>query len=231
VTFDKVRRMTRLLAPALVVVLAACAGDKDAPAAAKAGEPAAGAAAEAPKPKSNVKKFTSTVPYGKHVACADLVDGAKFGETIGDVVGEVKDKSTTNLDATSVCVFIRGGERPSDAEQQRAFKKNGMKLGVLPGDELCTLTTYCSYPANLEEFKQKCEDQGHREDNTLGLFSCVREYQRADKYAYTYRTIDPETQCTFEVMGGPSVTDEALVQRCMRAALETIGSEHLKKFD
>jgi hypothetical protein len=211
----------RLLA---LFILAACSGEKDA-----APAPAPTAAPTA-KARSNVKKFESPVPYGKHVACADLVDGARFGTQIGDQIGEVKDKSNSNSSATSVCSFIRAGAPPTSDAQLKAYKKNAMKLGTLPGDEYCTLTAFCSYPADLEEFKKKCETEGGREDTSLGQFACVKEYQRASDYAYTYRAIDPETQCIFEVMGGPSVTDEALVQNCTRAALETITPDNIKKF-
>jgi hypothetical protein len=218
--------MTRRLLPALLFVLASgCAGEKQE-------EPAAEAPPAEKKKRSNVKKFEAPVPYGKQVACADLVgDGARFAEYIGDAIGEIKDKNSTNKEATSVCAFMRAGTPPSNDAQLKAFQKSGMKLGVLPGDEFCTVTAYCSYPAELEQFKKKCQDDGHREDNSLGQFACVREYQRAAEYAYTYRAIDAETQCIVEVMGGPSVTDESLVQNCTRAALETIVPESIAKHD
>jgi hypothetical protein len=213
-----------------VLAVAAACGKSDEPPASKPAEGGEGGSA-APgtekKKRSNVKKFVAPVPYGKQVACANLVDAAKFATYIGDELGEVKDKSDSNLEATSVCAFFRAGTPPSEKEQQRAFNKNAMKLGVLPGDEYCTLTAFCSYPAELEEFKKKCQADGHREDGSLGQFACVREYQRASDKAFTYRVIDAETQCIFEVMGGPSVTDETLVQNCTRAALETIGPQNI----
>jgi hypothetical protein len=219
-------------APALVVAVLvfACSTDKPTPTAAEGDSKAVEGADKPKKKRSNVKHFVSPVPYGKQVACADLVDGAKFATFIGDEVGEVKDKNKNNAEATAVCGFIRAGAPPTTDAQLRAFKKNGMKLGVLPGDELCTVTAYCSYPADLDEFKKKCQADGHREDSSLGTFACVKEFQRAEAFAYTYRVIDAETQCIYEVMGGPSVTDEALVQSCTRAALETIGPENIKKF-
>jgi hypothetical protein len=203
----------------LATLLAACASkDEPAPATEKPAET---------KPRSNVKKFEPPVPYGKHIACASLVDGAKFATYIGDAVGEVKDRSSSKGEAPSVCAFMRAGTPPSNDAQLRAFKKNAMKLGVLPGDEFCTVTAFCSYPVDPEAFKKKCQDEGHREDMSVGQFACVKESQRAEAYAYTYRAIDADTQCIFEVMGGPSVTDETLVQNCTRAALETITGDRL----
>ena len=34
----------------------------------------------------------------------------------------------------------------------------------------------------------------------LGTPACVHRTQRADEFAYTYRIIDPDTKCVFEVM-------------------------------
>jgi hypothetical protein len=215
----------RSLAIAIALTLSTAACGKDD---AKSDQPAA--KPEAKKKHSNVIKFESPVPYGKHVACPDLVDGAKFATYIGDEVGEVKDRSSSNAEATSVCSFMRAGTPPSSNDQLRSAQKNALRLGVLPGDEFCTVTAFCSYPANPEEFKKKCDGEGKRENHDLGQFACVQEFQRASEYAYTYRVIDPETKCIFEVMGGPSVTDESLVQNCTRAALETIGPENIKKF-
>jgi hypothetical protein len=207
----------------LVLSIGCSSSGDDAPA------PTAAKPAATEKKRSNVTRFVSPVPYGKHVACADLIDGTRFATYLGDAIGEVKDRSKSNGEATSVCAIMRGGTPPKSDAQLRAYKKNAMKLGVLPGDEVCTVTAFCSYPTDPEAFKAKCEAQGQREDTSIGQLACVRESQRADAYAYTYRTIDAETQCLFEVMGGPSVTDEALVQSCTRAALETIGPENLKK--
>lgn len=206
------------------LALVACAGDKEP---APAAQPAA--AAETPKKKSNVKTFTSPVPLGKQVACADLVDGAAFATYLGGEIKEVVDRNKSNREATAACAFIKGGTPPSTRQQERQFSKD-MKLGVLPGDEICTVTALCSYPVDLEDFKKKCEAQGNQESQALGQFACVRQTQRADQYAYTYRMIDAETQCIFEVMGGPSVTDETIVQLCSKAALETITPEAIKKF-
>jgi hypothetical protein len=182
------------------------------------------------KPRASVKKFEAPVPYGKQIACADLLDPARMGEAIGDAIGEVKDRSSSNREATAACAFMRAGTAPTNNAQLKAFNKNSMRLGVLPGDEYCTVTAFCAYPAEPQGFKKKCKDEGHREDESIGQFACVKEFQRANEYAYTYRTIDADTQCILEVMGGPSVTDEALVQNCTRSALEQIGPEQIKKF-
>jgi hypothetical protein len=211
--------MSRVL-PLLLALTFACG--KDEPPSAAAPPPAE------KKPRTNVKTFEAPVPYGQQIPCAQLVKAADFVSYLGEgtEIGEVKDRSSSNKEATSVCAFLRGGTPVASTTQARQVKKNGI-LGVLPGDEYCTVTAMCSYPAELEDLKKTCRAQGLREDDSLGQWACVRETQRATEFAYTYKVIDPDTHCIFEVMGGPSVTNEALVQGCTRAALETIGPEDL----
>jgi hypothetical protein len=50
----------------------------------------------------------------------------------------------------------------------------------------------------------------------------VHASQRGTENAYTYKLTHPPTKCLLEVMGGPSVTDESLVQNCTRAAIEDL---------
>lgn len=178
---------------------------------------------------SNVVKITTAVPYGKHVACTDLIpDPAPYAAAIGGEIGEVRDRGKSNSEATAVCALIRAGEPPKTDMELETLAEKYQKLGVLPGDEYCTVTAYCSLATDTERFKEKCEKDGRRVGVIDGQVACVRETQRGVEYAYTYRVIDPDTKCVLEVMGGPSVTDEALVQGCTSAALTTISTDNLK---
>ena len=182
---------------------------------------------ETPKSK-NVIKVDVTVPAGKKVDCTDFLDPEKIGAHLGDVV-RLQDRAKSNVEATAVCGVIRDGEPPASAAKYDD-KKRGQVLGVLPGDEYCTITLYCSLPMDEKQFRERCEEKGHSSNRELDQFACVQESQRAAKYAYTYRTIHAPTNCVVEVMGGPSVTDEPLVQNCTRAALEQITPAGLKNF-
>lgn len=179
---------------------------------------------------SNIVTIRTAVPYGKQVSCADVIDPSLFSKHIGDKIGEVKDRAKSNSESSLSCGLIRAGDPPKTDAQLRRFQREGMKLGVLPGDEYCLVTAYCSLVTDMDAFKKKCEDQGDQSNDAVGQFACVHTTQRGTKDAYTYRTIDPETQCLLEVMGGPSVTDEPLVQNCTRAALEDILPDELKNF-
>ena len=110
---------------------------------------------EGPRQPSKITKLEVPVPVGKKVACADWVDLAGFQEAIGDEL-TLKDKSTSNAEASSVCAFMRGGEAVDVKAQEKAFLKNDMKLGVLPGDEYCMVELYCSYANSEELMRKKC---------------------------------------------------------------------------
>ncbi len=199
--------------------------------------------AETKSKKSNVKRVTLAVPAGKKIACSDLIpDLAKFREYAAEDIGEMKDRAKSIRAASASCAFVKGGEAPTSDAQLKKLKGENLKLGVLPGDVYCQATLYCSLSTDDGDFKKKCEADAKREselgsrtiyegNSSLGQFSCVRKSDRPPSdYSYTYRTIDSDTRCIFEVIGGPSVVSEELVQNCTRAALESIGPQHLKKF-
>jgi hypothetical protein len=219
------------LLAAAALASAGCARDRDE---ASTGEAPAGegGAAEpaAPQAQSNIERVQIAVPSGKQVACSDVIDAALFSKYIGDEIGEVKDRAGSNSEASLSCALIRAGQPPTSDAQLRKFQREGMKLGVLPGDEYCLVTAYCSMATDLDRFKKKCDDDHDVANEGVGQFACVHTSQRGTKQAYTYRVIDPDTRCMLEVMGGPSVTDEPLVQNCTRAALEDISPIDLKNF-
>jgi hypothetical protein len=200
----------------LVVSAAACKGEKE-PA------PSGDTSAEQPKRKSNIERVQMAVPFGKQVACTGVFDPANFAKATGIEQGEMKDKSTSNKEASTMCAFHRGGEPPKDDAQLRKYEKEGMKLGILPGDEYCMVTVYCSLPpTSPEEFKAACEKRGDSANDAVGQVACVHASQRGTENAYTYKLTHPTTKCMLEVMGGPSVTDETLVQNCARAAIDDL---------
>jgi len=203
--------------------------------------PALGCKGEEPPPpaeqkpaetrRSNIERIQMTVPYGKQAACTDVFDPAVFSQAIGDEIREMEDRGSSNKEASLSCAFHRAGEPPKDDAQLRKYEQEGLKLGVLPGDEYCMVTAYCSLAADAESFKKQCEQRGDSMNvSAVGQPACVHITQRGVENAYSYKVIDPETRCVLEVLGGPSVTDETLVQNCTRAALEDITPGELKNF-
>jgi hypothetical protein len=211
---------------ALVCAALGCSkgGSDDKPAAGAGDKPAEGAPV---KKKSNIQHIVMAVPFGKQIACTDIFDAASMAKYIADV-GEIRDRGSSQKDASFSCAFMRAGEPPKTDQQLKAYEKGNMKLGVLPGDEYCTVSGFCNMSSDPEEFKKSCQAKGDVGNEQLGAFACVHASQRGVLNAYTYRVVDPKTQCVLEVMGGPSVTDETLVQNCTRAGLDLVTPEKLK---
>lgn len=233
-------RLATISLPLALILAVGCSSSDES----KGDKPEAAKKEKSDKPKSNVKRIVTAVPSGKTVACTDLFpDISHFKELVADDIGEVKDRGKSNHSVSAVCAFMRGGEPPKNDSQLRKMKQENMKLGVLPGDEYCTVSINCTLATDESDFKDKCEADAKREsdrgsrtqyvgNNAIGQFSCVRKTDRPPSdWAYTYKTIDPDTRCLVEVMGGPSVTDEELVQHCTLAAVQSITMANLKKYD
>lgn len=175
--------------------------------------------------KSNVVKLTTAVPYGKHIACSSVLpQTAAFTEKLGaeHEIGAIKDKGPSNSSATFVCSIIKAGDPPASPKELKTLEDKYAKLGVLPGDEYCMVSGYCSLANDEETFRRKCDEDSNRPDTLDGQFACVRATEKGAEYSYTYKFIEPDTKCTLEVMAGPSVNDEAVVRSCALAARDSI---------
>ncbi len=198
---------------------------------------------------SKVVKITTPVPYGQHVECANILDPAVIGPIIGAAgaaqaahiednnarpgaapakVGATWDVTVeqhTEIDdhAASVCRVKRGGKPPSVEEAKKMAGKHPESaiLGIVPGDEICQITTYCWFPYSVDDAKKKCEhDKGNPMPAPfLGDFTCVEEVQAGETYRYVLTIQDPKTKCTIKINPGPGATDLALSTACGQAAL------------
>src|SRR5262249_37477406 len=99
------------------------------------------------------KRLATPVPGQARVPCAQLIDAGAFQTALGEKEAlVVRDVTKSDRDASASCSILRGGKRPSEAEQKALIKKAG-KLGVLPGDELCSVTAYCAVIADAARFR------------------------------------------------------------------------------
>ncbi len=215
--------VSSLVVSSLVVgglLVGACKGELE------GDEPVKKPAAE--KKKSNIVKLTTAVPYGKHIACANVLpDTAVFTGKLGaeHEIGTIVDKGPSNSSATFVCSIVKAGDPPASPKELKTLEEKYAKLGVLPGDEYCMVIGYCSLANDEETFKRKCDEDSNRPDTLDGQFACVRATEKGAEYNYTYKFIEPDTKCTIEAMAGPSVNDEALVRSCALAARDAIVGE------
>lgn len=220
-------KLTALTLGALLALSGSgCSEDEDPAAYAKK----AAKQTETPRPPSDIRDVSVPVPVGKKVACEDWLKLEPFAAALGQELA-VKDKSGSEVEATSVCSIVRAGEPPDAKAQEKMFNEGGMKVGVLPGDEYCLAHLYCSYIAEFEDLEKKCNGPDDTFNvQALGQPACVHRTQRGPDWAYAYKTIDGDTKCSIVVLGGPSVTDEELVQKCTRATLETLTQAGIQNF-
>ncbi len=187
-------------------------------------DPPARQAAKPSEKKSSV--VTLPVPYGKKLPCAGLLDAEKFSAALGKGV-TIDDNTKSDPDATSVCQIKLSGVAPSAKDQLKMWNKNNRVLGVLPGDEMCQVTLYCSFLYDVAEQKKKCEAEGQTVSTDIGSLTCTKALEAGENYRTIVSVLDPDTHCKVQVNPGPSVTEEALVKQCARAASDLIGPQSL----
>ncbi|MGN6105848.1 MAG: hypothetical protein ACTHU0_12145 [Kofleriaceae bacterium] len=166
------------------------------------------------------KVIRPPVPGQAKIPCSQLIDPAPFQAALGEVEPlTVKDVTAGDGDSTASCALIRGGKRPSEAEQRALLKKEA-RLGVLPGDETCNVSAYCYTIEDPERFKQKCKDRNNEE---MGTFACVQVVAQGIDDVFVYRFLDEDTKCVLKVRGGPSQVNNELIRKCAITARDTIG--------
>ena len=218
--------MRRAIVLGLVLAGAACGNSE------KAGADEARRAAEAEQKakqaQAPAKKMATPVPGQAHVPCTQLIDASAFQTALGEKEGVVVKEVTKNdRDSSASCSLVRGGKRPNEAEQKALIKKAG-KLGVLPGDELCNVTAYCSVIADADRFRAGCKDRKDQDDDTLGTYACVHIVAVGADDVKVYQFIDEDTRCILQVRGGPSNVDNDMIRSCAKAARDTIGPAQIR---
>jgi len=173
------------------------------------------------------KKIDPPVPGRAHIPCSQLIDPNNFQQALGEKDAITIDESKSEPEAAASCSLRRGGKKLSEAEQKAQLKKSG-RLGVLPGDEICNVSTFCWTIENPDRFQQKCHDLKEQDDTTLGFYSCVLIVAQGEDDVKRFRFFDDDTKCIIQVRGGPSNVDNDLIGKCAKAAHDLIGPEQIK---
>ena len=174
------------------------------------------------------RRMATPVPGQAHVPCAQLIDLAAFQTALGEKAAlGLKDVTKTDAEAAASCSLLRGGKRPTEAEQKAMLKKVS-RLGVLPGDELCNVTAYCSTIEDVERFKAHCKERKGKDDDSMGSYACVRIIEVGADDVKVFEFVDEDTRCRLKVAGGPSNVNNELIQSCAKAARDTIGPAQIK---
>jgi hypothetical protein len=209
----------RAIAICLAVIAGLCACTKGERAGAEAAQKEieeqerAKAAAHAP-----AKVMRPSVAGQAKIPCTQLVDPAAYRQALGEKEPmSVRSKGDPN--ATSSCGLHRGGKRPGEIEQKEILKREG-RLGVLPGDELCHVSAFCSTIEDADRFRKRCTE---RPDETMGSFACVQIIAQGADDVPLFRFFDEDTRCILQVGGGPSNVNADQIRTCAKVARDTIG--------
>ena len=174
------------------------------------------------------KKINPPVPGRAKLSCANLVDTDKFTQLLGETVPVTVKDSNTEAEAAAACSIIRGGKPLSDAEQKATLKTKG-RLGVMPGDELCNISTFCWTIEDPDRFIKKCaESKDNKIDSSLGFQACLRVVATGEDDVNNWRFFDDDTKCIFQVRAGPSNVDNDMIGKCAKGAHDLIGPDQIK---
>ena len=184
-------------------------------------------AAKAKEPNAVPKVINPPVPGRAKLDCAAVIDAEKFQQVLGEKDPITVTASKSEPEAAASCSLLRGGKRLSEAEQKAALKKNG-RLGVMPGDELCNVSTFCWTIEDPDRFQKKCAEMKEKIDSGLGFPACILVVATGEDDVNRYRFFDDDTKCIFQVRGGPSMVDNDLIGKCAKAAHDLIGPEQIK---
>ena len=167
------------------------------------------------------------MPGRAKLDCAAVVDAAKFTQLLGEPQPVSVVESKSEPEAAASCSILRGGKHLNEAEQKAALKKNG-RLGVLPGDELCNISTFCWTIEDPDRFAQKCAEVKEKVDSSLGFQACILVVATGEDDVNRYRFFDEDTKCIIQVRGGPSNVDNDLIGKCAKGAHDLIGPDQIK---
>ena len=187
--------------------------------------------AEKEKGSPPPKTLRAPVPGMKHVACSTLINLEAFQKELGEKDPlTIKEQTRSDKEAAASCGIVRGGKRPSAAEQADKLKKDG-RLGVMPQDVICDVTAYCWTIEDATKFKNKCKVEAkvrnQHDDDTMGSYACVQIVPTGKDDVQVFRFYDEDTKCILKVGGGPSQIDNDLIRKCAKVARDTIGPEQI----
>src|SRR5262245_14968706 len=160
------------------------------------------------------------------VPCEQLVDPAKYQAALNETEALTVKELKNEPEASASCGLVRGGKRPTEAEQKAKIKEKG-RLGVLPGDVICEVAAFCWTIEEQERFQQKCKERKQKDDDSMGSYACVQVVATGEDDVNLYRFFDTDTKCILQVRGGPSNVDNSAILTCAKTARDTIGPEQI----
>jgi hypothetical protein len=163
--------------------------------------------------------------------CTKVIDPAQFTTALGETEPVTVRTDTKNVgadgDAAAICSVLRGGKRPTMAEQDALLKKKA-RLGTLPGDPLCQVSLYCYTFEDEDHLKKECVTDKDTSDDTMGSYSCLHVNQTGQDDQNIYTFFDADTKCRIKVGPGGSNINNDQIRLCAKAARDSIGPDQIK---
>ncbi len=185
-------------------------------------------AAAASQPPTNAKRIKPPLSTDVKITCDELIDTAGFTTALGEKAPlTLKDITAGNKESTSSCSLIRGGKRLTPAEQATLLKKE-RRLGVMAGDEVCNVTTFCSLLEDDTHFQEHCKELKFEDDDSTGGYACKQVVETGVDDVFAFKFLDTDTRCVISVRGGPSMVDNDVITKCAKAARDLIGPANIK---
>jgi hypothetical protein len=215
-----------MMSLAVAIVLGACGNDQAAiEESRKLAEKDQKAAASDP---TAAKAVSPPVPGHGHVPCTTLLDPALVQQSLGEKDPVTIVESKQEPDAAGSCSIMRGGKRPTEAEQKSQLKTVG-RLGVMNGDEICRISAFCWTLEDADKFREKCKaDKTLHLDESMGFPACIQIVATGVDDVKSYKLFDDDTKCILQVHAGPSNVDNDLIGKCAKAAHDLIGPDQIK---
>ena len=183
--------------------------------------------AEKAKEGGVATKISPPVPGKQKLDCNKVIKADLFQQALGETETLSVKASDSEPDSAASCDLIRGGKKLTEAEQKAKLKKEP-RLGVMAGDPVCNISTFCWTIEDPERFRKRCAEMKEKDDDSLGFYSCVLIVAQGADDVKRFRFFDNDTKCIIQVRGGPSNVDNDLIGRCAKAAHDLIGPDEIK---
>jgi hypothetical protein len=173
------------------------------------------------------QKISPPVPGMAKLDCNKVIKADLFQQAIGETETMTIKPNDGEPDAAASCQLIRGGKKMNAKEQEAKLKKDP-RLGVLAGDPVCIISTFCWTIEDAERFQKKCLEMKETGDDSLGFWACVHINAQGADDVKSYKFFDDDTKCIIKAAGGPSNVDNDLIAKCAKAAHDLIGPDEIK---
>ncbi|HUS31414.1 MAG TPA: hypothetical protein VMZ53_23045 [Kofleriaceae bacterium] len=173
------------------------------------------------------QKISPPVTGKQKLDCNKVIKADLFQQALGETETVTVRASDSEPDAAASCDLLRGGKKMT-VEEQKAKLKKEPRLGVLSGDPICNVSTFCWTIEDPERFRKRCAELKEKDDDSLGFYSCVLVVAQGADDVKRFRFFDDDTKCIIQVRGGPSNVDNDLIGKCAKAAHDLIGPDEIK---